>query len=217
MLGKKLLITIIITTIAMPSMLSANNSSNIESIMSSAEKSGIAVVYNRNGRTLPFLFNPLSAMMTSMTVPTALKLGLVYMTTVWLLSTFFPQVLTVLNLSNGLLLARSTRTTSFDFDYETVVTSLYMVSEKLSNYLHIPEAECRYRAVCETSTFIAKKIPLINEWAKKVSGAFFLNLANPYSRAWINGMMQIDCATTYSQCYESPYKTILNKVIAKRR
>jgi hypothetical protein len=29
--------------------------------------------------------------------------------------------------------------------------------------------------------------------------------------------MQIDCATTYSQCYESPYKTILNKVIAKRR
>ncbi len=194
----------------MPSILSANNSSNIESIMSSAEKSGIAVVYNRNGRMLPFLFNPLSAVISSMTVTTALKLGLVYTTAIWLLSTFFPK-------ASGVLLARSARTASFDFDYETVVTSLYTVSEKLSNHLYIPEAECRYRAVCETSTFIAAKIPLINEWAKKVSGAFFLNLANPYSRAWINGMMQIDCATTYSQCYESPYKTILNKVIAKRR
>jgi hypothetical protein len=184
--------------------------------MSSAEKSGLPVVYNRNGRTLPFLFNPLSEAITSMTVATALKLGLVYTTAVWLLSTFFPQALTALSLSSGLL-ARSTRTASFDFDYETVISSLYTVSEKLSNYFHIPEAECRYRAVCETSTFIATKIPLINEWAKKVSGAFFLNLANPYSRAWINGMMQINCGTTYSQCYESPYKTILNKVIAKRR
>jgi len=214
MFRAKLSLFLIILIVAAPALLSANNS-NIESVIDEADKSGISVVYDAKGRTLPFLFNPLAAIITKMTVSTALKLGLLYTVGVWLLSTFFPQALVAIGLTNSFL-ARGARTT-FDFDYEAAYASLNTLSNKMSTFLNIPESECRYRAVCETSTYIATKVPSMNEWAKKVSGAFFLNLANPYSRAWINGMMQIDCPTTYSQCSESPYKTVLNKIVAKRR
>jgi hypothetical protein len=140
---------------------------------------------------------------------TVVKVGVLYSAALYLLTYFFPAAFGIA--------ARSARMASpFDFDYVYVQKSLTEVTSRVADYLEIPNSECRYRAVCETATYIATKLPTINEWAKKVSGAFFLNLANPYSKAWINGMMQIDCATTYVYCEVSPFKTMINKFVAKK-
>jgi hypothetical protein len=182
---------------------------DIETIMSEAESRGLSVVYNTKGRSLPLIFNPLSKLITAVKPTTVLKAGLIYSGGLYLLTLLFPAKFGII--------ARSGRTVNpFDFNYEYITRSLSEATESIAGFLQIPEPDCRYRAVCETATYIATKVPLINEWAKKVSGAFFLNLANPYSKAWINGMMQIDCTTTYVQCVESPYKTIMNRFITRK-
>jgi len=183
---------------------------DLEKMMTEAESRGLSVVYNTKGRTLPLIFNPLSALVTALKPATVLKVGFLYSATLYLLTYLFPAAFGIQ--------ARSSRTTSaFDFDFEYIQNSVSELTEKAATFLQIPEPECRYRAVCETATYIATKIPAVNEWAKKVSGAFFLNLANPYSKAWINGMMQIDCATTYDKCYESPFKTLTDRFIAAKK
>jgi len=183
---------------------------DIETMMNEAESRGLSVVYNTRGRTLPLIFNPLSKLLAAVKPTTVLKVGFLYSATLYLLTYLFPAAFGIS--------ARSARTTSaFDFDFDYIQRTASEMTEKAATFLQIPEPECRYRAVCETATYIATKIPAINEWAKKVSGAFFLNLANPYSKAWINGMMQIDCATTYELCYESPFKTLTDRFIAKRK
>ena len=181
---------------------------DIETIMSEAESRGLSVVYNTNGRTLPLIFNPLSKLLTAINPSTVLKVGLLYSAGLYLMTILFPAAFGIS--------ARSARASPFDFNLDSLYSNVYESSERMATFLQIPDTECRYRAVCETATYIATKIPAVNEWAKKVSGAFFLNLANPYSKAWINGMMQIDCATTYYMCEESPFKTIMDKFVAKK-
>jgi len=206
MFVSKLSLLLILSVLSIPSIVS--NSSGLEKIMDEADSQGLSVVYNTRGQELPLIFNPISKMVTTLQPMTVLKFGLLYSAALYVLTFLFPAAFGVS--------ARSARTASLDFDYDYIYRSMNTISERLSNYVTIPEPECRYRAICETATYIATKVPAINDWAKKVSGAFFLNLANPYSKAWINGMMQIDCNTTYSTCYESPYKTIINRFVAKR-
>jgi len=201
---------------------SSQNSTDIESMIEDAEKTGLAVTYNVSGRTFPLLFNPLATALSTLTAISAIKIGLIYSVTMWLLSLFVPQWLQLLGLTTGLIAKRNSRESLISeviqsIDLESISKTVQVVPEKLAQHLHIPEQECRYRAVCESATYIATKMPLINDWVKKVSGALFLNLANPYSRAWINGMMKIDCNATYLACGESPFKTLLNKVTLRRR
>jgi len=181
---------------------------SIESMMTEAEKRGLSVVFNTKGRTLPLIFNPLAQLVTAIKPLTVLKLGALYSGVIYFIAFMFPTAFGVK--------ARSLGSPSFDFDYEYIQKSLSSLTERTSSFLQVPEPDCRYRAVCEAATYVATKVPLINEWAKKVSGAFFLNLANPYSKAWINGMMQIDCTATYDKCVESPFRTIVNRFVAKK-
>jgi len=189
---------------------SAVKGTGIEAMMTEAESRGLAVVYNTQGRMLPLIFNPLSQLVTAIQPFTVLKLGALYSAAIYLMALFFPSVFGVKGRSMG------SPFEALDFDYDYIQKSVSTLTERTANYLQIPEPECRYRAVCEAATYVATKVPMLNEWAKKVSGAFFLNLANPYSKAWINGMMQIECAQTYTRCSDSPYRTILNKFVAKK-
>jgi len=186
---------------------------SIESMMSEAESRGMAVVFNTRGRMLPLIFNPLSQVVSAVQPLTVLKLGAAYSVAVYLLAMFFPSMFGL----KGAAVARSFGVPALDvdFDYDYIQRSVTTAADRMATYMKIPEPECRYRAVCEAATYVAVKLPWVNEWAKKVSGAFFLNLANPYSKAWINGMMQIDCGVTYAQCKHSPYKTMLDKFVAK--
>jgi len=221
----KLTIIIGLTTLSIPAIVSQVSSpviaaedtigqqkgANIEAMMSAAEDKGLAVVYNTRGRMMPLIFNPLSQLVTAIQPLTVLKLGAVYSMAIYVMALLFPSVFGV---KSGL--GRSLNPPALDFDYDFIQNGVLGLAERAANYMNIPEAECRYRAVCEAATYVAVKVPVINEWAKKVSGAFFLNLANPYSKAWINGMMQIDCALTYARCSDSPYRTILNKFVSKK-
>lgn len=213
MLKIKFVAILVILSASIPTLLTMNqNTSDIESMMESAEKNGLAVTFNRSVRSLPFLFNPLAKALATLSIKTAFTIGILYSVGIWLLVTRFPQLLDPFGLRTGLINVRSVPST---FDFEAMSEIVRMLPEKLMAYLDIPEEECRYRAVCESATYIATKIPLINDWVKKISGALFLNIANPYSRAWINGMMQTDCTITYAVCKESPFRSILNKFVMR--
>jgi len=208
-------IILVLTVLSLPAILITADPTHqkwseneVESMMSEAEERGLSVVFNTKGRTLPLIFNPLSKLLTALKPSTVLKAGFLYSAGLYLLTYLFPAAFGIT--------ARSARAHGFDFDFDYIQKSVSDLTEKTATFLQIPEPECRYRCVCETATYIATKIPAVNEWAKKVSGAFFLNLANPYAKAWINGMMQIDCPTTYALCEESPFKTFMNRFIAKK-
>jgi len=218
MLNKKFAIFLFILFSSIPSLLSiGQNASDIESVIENAEKSGLAVTFNRRVRALPILFNPLATALATLSVTTAIKIGFLYSISVWLLSVIYPKLLNIIGLKTGLVNLRSVRSTLMPpIDLEAMSETMRTIPEKLLAYLDIPEEECRYRAVCESATYISTKFPLINDWVKKISGALFLNIANPYSRAWINGMMQIDCTATYVTCSESPFRKLLYKIMMRR-
>lgn len=223
MLAKKLTVIIVLTIVSLPSITTSADEKHlqeeldVETMIAKAENRGLSVVYNARGLSLPILFNPLADLITGWTPTTVVKVGVIYSAALYMLAYFFPGTFGVAARKAGLMSARMSMSSPFDFNYDYIQNTLSDATQRLSDFIQIPEPECRYRAVCETATYIATKMPTVNEFAKKVSGAFFLNLANPYSKAWINGMMQIDCATTYDKCYESPFKTIVDKFVAKKK
>jgi len=218
MLKAKCISILFILLASIPCLFSFNqNASEIESMMETAERNGLSVTFNRIGRSLPLLFNPFLIALVSQSAATAFTIGILYSVSVWLLSILFPKLFAAIGLNNGLVSLRSARSPLMpEIDFEAIAETVKMLPEKLMAYLNIPEEECRYRAVCESATFIVTKIPLINDWVKKMSGALFLNIANPYSKAWINGMMQTDCAIPYAKCKESPFRSIVNKFVMRR-
>jgi len=210
MYTKKFYAIIFVSIASLPVILSLSESSeSIEDVINTASKSGLKLVYSPDNR---MMISSLATALSSIETSTAVTLGVLYSAIMWILTTYFPHILEAIGMKTGLV-GRGIVPT---LDFEAMTASLSMIPDKIAEYFHIPNAECRYRAVCETSYYFTAKVPVISEYTKKFSGAFFLNLANPYSKAWINGMMQIDCTRTYTSCEESPYSSLYNKLSLRR-
>jgi len=166
-------------------------------------------------RTFPFLFNPLTVL-AGLTISGALKIGILYSVCTWLLSIFFPT------LGAGLYSGLGFGARSFDssqFSNVTLPPSIASAISALQDKLNtivpsIQQDDCKYRAVCETSSFINTKLPTVSDYMKQLSNTFLLNLANPYSRAWTSGMLQQDCSKLdfAPNCPVSPFATAAQSV-----
>jgi len=155
------------------------------------------------GRFLPFFFSPLP-FLAALTMGGAVKLGLLYSAVTYVLSIFFPT------LGLGLVSGRALDSSSLQ------------VPAALSNYLGtwagametyaptMSNQDCQYRAVCESANFVNSRLPLVSDWFKKLSSTFFLNLSNPYSQAWVNGITSQNCAALYNAtCPVSPFQSAM--------
>jgi len=213
-ISKTYLMIVILSLTACPILSMTDNTTNsimnVEELMDKANDTGVGVIYSTKGRSMPFIFDPLVNALSSMTTSGGLKLGFLYAGGVWIMETFFPELCKWFGLSKE---TRNGGVAEIDIKgFRKLITAL---PGNVMSYFEIPETECRYRAVCESSDYIVNKWPLVNEVIKRLSGTFFLNIANPYSRAWLNGIMKINCAKTYD-CEQSPFKKIINNLIMKR-
>jgi len=155
------------------------------------------------GRFLPFFFNPLS-FLSALTVAGAVKLGLLYSAVTYVFSIFFPTV------GLGLVSGRALDSSSLQVP-PTLTNYLGTWSGALEAYAPtMTNQGCQYRAVCESANFVNTRLPTLSDWFKKLSSTFFLNLSNPYSQAWVNGITSQNCAALYNAtCPVSPFQSAM--------
>lgn len=150
-------------------------------------------------RQILSIFRPLRILMTLGTIVRGV-LRLMTSAGVNLVQRFRPIASFPLSLKSEFM-ARAGNT-SVSWDYLTTLPNEIFDNANIS-------LECRFRGICESARFINGRSTLLTEWAKKISGALFLNLANPYSRAWLNGMNFKSCELAYPECPTSPFKQII--------
>jgi len=156
-----------------------------------------------NGRFLPFFFSPLS-FLAALTTAGAVKLGLLYSAVTYVLSIFFPTV------GLGLVSGRALDSSSLQVP-PSLTSYLGTWSGALEAYAPTMTSQgCQYRAVCESANFVNIRLPSLSNWLKQLSSTFFLNLSNPYSQAWVNGITSQNCAALYNAtCPVSPFQSAM--------
>lgn len=76
----------------------------------------------------------------------------------------------------------------------------------------IPEGHCRFRAVCETASYLIRHTQFMSNSLQRLSATVYLNFGTEYSKAWLDGIVNSDCALKYSQCPESPVSMVASKL-----
>lgn len=159
-----------------------------------------------------------------LTIKAALVRGLVWALVAYGLHLFFPALLSSLGLGSGLVgFARQLRP-----DYSQVLAnylgnlqlpmpnSLSQVTKQYRQVLgplvesirSIPEGHCRYRAVCETASHLVRQARSVSTTLQRISATVYMNFGTDYSKAWLDGIVQSDCAAKYAQCQASPFSMV---------
>lgn len=77
----------------------------------------------------------------------------------------------------------------------------------------IPEGQCRFRAVCETASRLVRQSgPSMSGTLQRLSATVYLNFGTEYSKAWLDGIVQSDCALKYAQCQSSPFSMLASRL-----
>lgn len=163
-----------------------------------------------------------------LTIKAALIRGLLWAVGAYLLHLFFPALLTSLGLGTGLVgFARQLQP-----DYaQMLLPHLADIPSNLQNVLpnslnrlvsqyrrvfqpvveairSIPEGHCRYRAVCETANHLIRNTQFMSNSLQRLSATVYLNFGTEYSKAWLDGIVNSDCAVKYAQCESSPFSMV---------
>lgn len=164
-----------------------------------------------------------------LTIKAAFIRGLIWAVLAYGVHLFFPSLLSALGLGSGLVgFARQLQP-----DYS------HLVAGYLSNIRHIgmpnsftqmarqyqqvfspvvesirsiPEGHCRYRAVCETASHLARQARSMSTTLQRISATVYMNFGTDYSKAWLDGVVQSDCAAKYAQCQGSPFSMVAAKL-----
>jgi len=162
---------------------------------------------------LSIILSPL-AFLAALSLPGLIKVGLLLSGLVWFVFNFFPSIGSLFGF--GLPLARQA-----NLVYENLHnygSTLASYGGNLSNQtlaqLNLTTPDCRQRAICDTSYYLANTLPSVNSYLTSVSNIFLLNMQSQYSQAWLNGMMKRDCGSLYSGCPKSPFKSISERLRA---
>lgn len=163
-----------------------------------------------------------------LTIKAALIRGLFWAVGAYFLHLFFPGLLGALGLGTGLVgFARQLQP-----DYAQMLMPHLMdlqnslpgpLMRMISQYKQvfqpvieairsIPEGHCRFRAVCETANYLVRNTRFMSNTLQRLSATVYLNFGTEYSKAWLDGVVQSDCAVKYAQCTSSPFSTIANRV-----
>lgn len=152
-----------------------------------------------------------------LTIKAALVRGLIWALLAYGLHLFFPALLSSLGLGSGLVgFARQLRP---DYGQMAAAYFVNLVRTLPGQYNHviapivdsiraIPEGHCRYRAVCETASHLIRNARTMSTSLQRISATVFMNFGTDYSKAWLDGIVQSDCAAKYSQCAESPFSMV---------
>lgn len=168
-----------------------------------------------------------------LTIKGALIRGLLWAIGAYLLHLFFPALLSALGLGTGLVgFARQSQAPNFlamllpqlaHFP-NTLSSALPMsLSRSMNQYMQmvqplveairsIPEGHCRFRAVCETANYLITHNQHLSSTLQRVSATVYLNFGTEYSKAWLDGIVQSDCAVKYAQCPSSPFEMLTSKL-----
>lgn len=168
-----------------------------------------------------------------LTIKAALIRGLFWAVGAYLLHLFFPSLLSALGLGTGLVgfaarqlqpdygqllfphLAniptnlRSALPTSIN----RLVTQYARVFQPVVESIRsIPEGHCRFRAVCETASYLIRNTQFMSRSLQRISATVYLNFGTEYSKAWLDGIVQSDCAVKYAQCPTSPFSMVASRM-----
>lgn len=159
-----------------------------------------------------------------LTIKAALIRGVLYAVAAYALHLFFPTLLTSLGLGTGLVgFARQLQPNYSQMlmpHLTTLQSALPSSITKLASQYHqvlspvvesirsIPEGHCRYRAVCETAFHLIRNARSISSSLQRISASVYLNFGSDYAKAWLDGIVQSDCALKYSQCSTSPFSMV---------
>jgi len=81
-----------------------------------------------------------------------------------------------------------------------------MIPDTVFGYLNVTNADCKSRAVCETSQYIMGKLPSsLFSLSNPSLGLLSLWSSDPYFHAWISGMLNQNCGLLYPACPQSPF------------
>ena len=167
-----------------------------------------------------------------LTLKAALIRGLFWAVGAYLLHLFFPALLSTLGLGTGLVgFARqlqpdymqmllpqlanlpSTLHHSLPGSLSKLTSQYALLMQPLIEALgSIPEGHCRYRAVCETASHLIRNTQSMSTSLQRLSASVYLNFGTEYSKAWLDGIVQSDCAAKYAQCPSSPFAMLANRL-----
>lgn len=159
-----------------------------------------------------------------LTIKAALIRGLIWAVLAYGLHLFFPALLGTFGLGTGLVgFARQLRpdyNQMFITYFLNLLQTLPMSVSGLTGQYHqmiapiveairsIPEGHCRYRAVCETASHLVRNVRSVSSSLQRISATVYMNFGNEYSKAWLDGIVQSECAVKYSQCLSSPFSMV---------
>lgn len=167
-----------------------------------------------------------------LTIKAALIRGLMWAIGAYLLHLFFPSLLSALGLGTGLVgFARSLQPNYSQMllpHLANIPANLQTVLPQSMNHLvtqyarvlqpvvesirSIPEGHCRYRAVCETATYLIRNTQFMSRSLQRISATVYLNFGTEYSKAWLDGIVESDCAVRYVQCETSPFSMVASQL-----
>lgn len=167
-----------------------------------------------------------------LTIKAALIRGLLWAIGAYFLHLFFPGVLSALGLGTGLVgFARQAQPSLATMlmpqlahvpnnIHNILPTSLNrMVTQYRQTFVpvvdsirSIPEGHCRFRAVCETASQLIRNTQFMSTTLQRLSATVYLNFGTDYSKAWLDGIVQSDCAVKYPQCDSSPLNLVTSKL-----
>lgn len=163
-----------------------------------------------------------------LTLKAALIRGLFWAVTAYATHLFFPSLLSSLGLGTGLVgFARQLQP-----DYgQMLMPHLINIQHSLPHSFgrlagqyrqilmpviesirSIPEGHCRFRAVCESATYLIRNAQSMSTSLQRISATVYLNFGTDYSKAWLDGIVQSDCAAKYSQCAISPFSMVATRL-----
>jgi hypothetical protein len=159
-----------------------------------------------------------------LTIKAALIRGLIWAVLAYGLHLVFPALLSSLGLGTGLVgFARQLKpnynqmlVSYFVNLIQTLPASMGGISGQYRQLIvpvvesirAIPEGHCRYRAVCETASQLIRNSRSMSTSLQRISATIYMNFGNDYSRAWLDGIVQSDCAEKYAQCTTSPFSMV---------
>ncbi len=152
-----------------------------------------------------FFSNPVQALLGA-TLLGSFKIGLFIVSTLWIISSFFPGFIGGLGLASPLLFRSLTEGVSElkNFDYELVTRSLRSFPDMSFDALNVKGTECRSRAICEVGEFVASKFPTVASYMKSLGDKF--SLSDEYASAMVKGMSEMNCGRIYASCTSSPLR-----------
>lgn len=172
-----------------------------------------------------------------LTIKAALIRGLLWAVGAYFLHLFFPSLLSTLGLGTGLVgFARQLQQPNYaqmmlpllaELPSSVIPNSMNRIVNQyprvfapiVDSISAVPAGHCRYRAVCETASYLVRQAHSMSTSLQRISATVYLNFGTEYSKAWLDGIVQSNCAQKYPQCEASPFSMMaarLSEAISQR-